>query len=252
MWNFVICDDEDIDRRNVSARLCSVLDELHIDRADYQIREYASLAQLCSCPEPPDILLLDVLFAEESNGTRAAIYLRQHWPGMQLLFVSSAEAFVWEAFEAYALGYILKKDLDKKLAPTISRLLANLQKKPPLPPSIPFKSNREIHEVPLTDILYIEMVERRLQLHTKPSVRLPGPLSYKGTIQAEGKRLAAFGLYHVHKSLLVNLANVTELQRGKMILCTGEVLWFNKDTFSAINLQWGKVREREEWTMSSH
>ncbi len=100
MWHFVVCDDEELFRYEIVSRLRKALEGLGVDRKDYEILEYASLAQLHTCPVSPDWLLLDVLFQGESDGTQVAIHLRRKWPNMQLLFISSAAAFVWNSFEA--------------------------------------------------------------------------------------------------------------------------------------------------------
>lgn len=255
MWHFVVCDDEENCRREVVENLRNILKELRITDDTYDITEYSSLAQLQKRAEAPTVLLLDVAFDNEEDGTQAAVAFRYRWPNMLLIFVSSMEAYVWKSFRAYAMYYVLKKDIDEQLRLAIEQAIQLLRKQPPVLPDIPFKIgwSKEPYMVPITDILYILWEDRHLNLYLKKSPRHPrSPVSYLGTIKKETARLEKYGMYHVHKALLVNLANIKDVQRDCIEMCDGTMHPINSKIYRPLRAQWLGMKEAKAWNTFSH
>lgn len=251
LWHFVICDDEESSRQDVKQRLYRSLDKLQIDRQNYEVIEYADVTELRSCPVTPTILFLDVLFNGQNKGIQIFRQLHLRWPGMPIVFVSSIKKPVWDSFDGYLTAYIPKSILDQKFHPTVSTIIGILQEKLS-PPFVEFKIQREVYRILLSDILYIDIDGRHLHLHTLPRPNQPDPFFYRGTIQKEGHRLADFGFYHLHKSMLICLSSVAELHRGRLVMYNGESILFNAELYTNIKFNIQKVQEKYEWSMLFH
>ncbi len=101
MWQFVVCDDDEDCRREVVTELYNTLKKANIQ--EYNIKEYESLAQLYGSSIEPDVLLLDIAFQGEDDGSKVAVQLRRRWAKMQLIFVTSMENYIQNAFDAYSV-----------------------------------------------------------------------------------------------------------------------------------------------------
>lgn len=235
----------------MAEKLSAILKELRISADTYDITEYSSLAQLQGELVEPDILLLDIAFQNEDDGTQVAVQLRRRWSRMQLIFVTSLENCIQKAFDAYAVGYVVKKDLQTDLPPAVQRAVRRLSQLPPISPKLKFSYGLISRQISVEDILYVYMENRRLNLCLKGPTSYPNPLPYLGTIQKESARLEGYGFFRIDKSLIVNLNNVEHVQDEYLVMCNGEKIYFNKKLHSKIQILWENIKENNSWNMSS-
>lgn len=162
------------------------------------------------------------------------------------------ENCIQKAFDAYAVGYVVKKDLQTALPSAVQRALQRLLQIPPASPKLKFSYGLVSRQISVEDILYVNMDNRRLNLYLKEPTSYPNPLPYIGTIQKESARLEGYGFFRIHKSLIVNLNNVEHVQDEYLVMCNGEKIFFNKKLHNKIQILWESIRENNSWNMSYH
>jgi two-component system, NarL family, response regulator DevR len=135
----VLVDDHQVVRLGLRALLDSELDITVVGEAGTAAEAIQAVGRL-----QPDIVLMDIRLPDQS-GIAACLHVRQHWPAVQVLMLTSFtdEDLVLDAISAGAAGYVLKQvgtdDLlravravgrgDAVLDPTVTRqLLARVRR----------------------------------------------------------------------------------------------------------------------------
>ena len=125
-----------------------------------------------------------------------------------VVFVTAHEQHAVDAFDVRAVDYVLKPVRAERLAEAVRRLLAG-QAAPPAPDDEHVAVERAgvTRFLRLSEIRYVEAAGDYARLHTGgDSFLLRTPLSALETDWEEA------GIVRAHRSLLVNLAHVTELR----------------------------------------
>ena len=108
MYHIVICDDEPIFLTQISEMISDILASMG---ESCEIRKYTSIAELKNTlqntPKNCDILILDIMLGE-NNGISFAECLRDTRNPIPVIFISSSKEFVFDAYSAEPVGYILK------------------------------------------------------------------------------------------------------------------------------------------------
>ena len=108
MYHIVICDDEPIFLTQISEMIIDILASMG---ESCEIRKYTSISELKNTlqntPKSCDILILDIMLGE-NNGISFAECLRDTENQIPVIFISSSKEFVFDAYSAEPVGYILK------------------------------------------------------------------------------------------------------------------------------------------------
>lgn len=167
----------------------------------------------------PDILILDV----QLGGTKIveAVMRADHLPVM--ILTATNEAFVMEAFEKQAVDYLLKphsvERLDAALHKVVARGIASIA--PAYNPPRPYhqhvfvEDGDRLRRIALDDILYMKAAGDYTVVYT-PS----GEYISTTGIGAIEKKLDPLQLMRVHRSFVVNIAQVETCNRdiGRLFL----------------------------------
>lgn len=160
----------------------------------------------------PDVVFLDVKMPE-MEGTQAARMLasRKHQP--LIVFCTAHEEFAVDAFRLYAVDYLLKPFEPKRIQETLQRVRERLAKAR-TEQAVPMKrskllveeNNRLVVINPAT-IEYAVREERFVQIHTQTEA-----YTTRMTLTQLAEKLQAYDFFRTHKSYLVNLQYVSELE----------------------------------------
>ena len=168
----------------------------------------------------PDILFLDIRMPAR-DGMDIAGELRERCPDMILIFVTALPEYVYDAFDVGAFHYLVKPFTDEKLREVLERALDLWEKRGERqsaagggtgdggrqtgstePPLLLIKRGGVSTKVAPDDIIYAEVFNRKVILHTKR-----GDIEYYGRL-TELSEKAGDNFYRTHRAYLVNLRYV--------------------------------------------
>ena len=206
-----ICDDETEVRRE----LCRLLKQYD---STLTLCQYVSGEDCLREQNVPDILFLDIKMSG-IDGMQVARMLRQKGKDSLLIFVTGDETMVFDAFDVAAFHYLVKPIVPKKLYEVMERALKELKKKKAnvQEQSILVKAGNSKRNIMQKDILYVEVLNRILTIHT-----LTEDISCYGKLQElEGELTSSF--FRPHRSYLVNLSYVKKYNSSTIYLMRGQV-----------------------------
>lgn len=252
-----ICDDEKTMRETLRRKI-----EVHCKNTGVicQISDFDSGDRLLNLAvqEVHDILFLDIQMPGKS-GMQTARELRHKNQDMILIFVTALPEYVYEAFDVNAFHYLVKPFEDKKLWEILDKALQQINRqtqtlvlqqeaqtghpadadhgknnaktnKQIQPLAILVKQGSLSTKVLLTDIIYAEVFNRKIMLHTTN-----GGIEYYGKLTDLCEQAGA-NFYRTHRAYLVNLKYVEKY--------TATTIWVEKDTVPVSKKQFaGFVRQ---------
>jgi two-component system LytT family response regulator len=143
-----------------------------------------------------------------------------------VIFITAHDRYAIQAFEVNAIDYLLKPVTRARFSQALARvrervstqgadnqhvraLLAQLAAPPKHLARVALRSGGKISFVPLEDVLYLQAAENYVQLHLKASRHLLHvPIA---TLEAS---LDPAMFLRIHRSLIVNVKHVHELETG--------------------------------------
>lgn len=206
-----ICDDEE----EVRAMLAEKVRRLY---PTTELALYSSGGELLMAP-PPDIVLLDIQMPGP-NGMDTAKLLRQNGRDMAIIFVTALKDYVFEAFDVGALHYLVKPFDHRKLAEVLARAVRqwkDRQRQTEKPTLIVTRAGEHI-AVPIEDIVYAEVFNRKVILHT-----LDSDIEYYGKMK-ELEKKAGCDFYRPHRAYLVNFRFIRKYDSATIYLEKGQAL----------------------------
>lgn len=252
-----ICDDE----KGVRDILRQKIDK-HCKNSEFicQIYDLETGDGLLALPDEkiPDILFLDIQMPGK-NGMQTARELRRKNQDMILIFVTALSEYVYEAFDVNAFHYLVKPFEDEKLGEVLDKALQqyNKQEKTQIPTqqeqtrypadenqrkdqtqplAILVKRGSLSTKVLLADIIYAEVFNRKIILHTTN-----GEIEYYGKL-TDLCRQTGMDFYRTHRAYLVNLqyverynATTVWLEKGSVPVSKKQFAGFVKQYMQYIN-----------------
>jgi two-component system, LytTR family, response regulator len=173
---------------------------------------------------PPDLVLLDVQMPEmDGFGVLRELGADAMPP---VIFVTAHDQYAIQAFEVNAIDYLLKPVARERFAQALARvrerlatadvdnqhvraLLSQLAAPPKHLARVALRSAGKISFVALEEVLYVQAAENYVQLHLKASRHLLHvPIA---TLESS---LDPASFLRIHRSLIVNVKHVHELETG--------------------------------------
>ena len=201
----------------------------------------------------PDILFLDIHMPEK-NGMETAQELYGRHSGTILIFVTALSEYVYDAFDVGAFHYLVKPFSDEKLREVLGRALKQHRERQETshsaerqgeeqetgrtqpPECILIKKGGVSMKISLDDIVYAEVFNRKVMLHT-----IQGDIEYYGKL-TELSEMAGENFYRTHRAYLVNLRYVERytattiwLERGTALISKKQFAGFVRRYMQYIN-----------------
>ena len=213
-----VCDDEQF--------MCDMLEE--------KIKEVLPNAVVCKFSSGKELLdsvaRIDILFLDiqmpEKNGMETAKELRRKNKKFIIIFVTALDDFVFQAFDVGAFHYLVKPFDDGKFAEVLqnavkqfedTKKLENTGRKGEMP-SLMITTGGEHITVNLEDIVYAEVYDRKVLLHT-----MDADIEYYGKMK-ELEEKAGDEFYRTHRSFLVNFGYIRKYDAATVYLEKGQAL----------------------------
>lgn len=209
--NIAICDDKEWEKQQLLDFI-----QCHAQKRGIKVqtKHYSSgKAYIDSWSKScePDILFLDIEMPEVS-GIELKDYLQEHGSESKIMFVTSHEELVWEAFGKNVVGF-LRKPLEWDIFETnMDKTMHLLERE-----SRAFMVNeRENRMVASHKMLAIRADGTYCSVHT-PSEDI---FTDKSITEME-EMLAQEDFFRVHKSYIINLRCIKRIGNEEVVLCDG-------------------------------
>jgi DNA-binding LytR/AlgR family response regulator len=158
--NIFICDDELIERVLIRKLLNRYTETVHMQA---EITECASGDEFLKKlrEQPADIVLLDI-YMPDMTGIDLARQIRAMGLKSQIIFITSGNEYAAEAFEVGTLSYLQKPVLYEKFKLVMDLAMQHYARTS----AIEIFMNRESWKIYISDITYMETLNRKLIIHT--------------------------------------------------------------------------------------
>lgn len=178
----------------------------------------------------PQVVFLDIDMPE-MNGLELARTLTERQAGINLVFATAYPDYALQAFELYAVDYILKPFNEKRIKKTVRKLLEKTQPQP---------SGKSVSEKFITvetqtgtirltpsEMLYLESRKPQTIIKT-----LTAAYTARGDIKAFEAMLHPYGFFRCHRSYLVNPKFIKGIIRSgrtfQIVLNSGEMILLSR------------------------
>lgn len=201
MIRFALCDDEPFMLEDINGRICTYMKSRALS---FEILQFSSSRQLLESALPFEILFLDILMSEPDGMETAARLRRKGFEGM-IIFITGLKEYVFDAFQVEAFDYLLKPLEESRFQNTMDRVLAAAEKQTAR--HILIRQGSSCRILPMDDILYCEVMGRKIYLHTKNGEIIDYYCRLDRLEQTLDSRF-----FRCHRSYLVNLDYVQGLK----------------------------------------
>ena len=213
-----VCDDD----KEIRDMLAEMIGKLYPEAA---LSLYQSGEELLLSGKEPDILLLDIQMPGK-DGMETAKELRRENKKVIIIFVTAWDDFVFQAFDVGAFHYLIKPFDGRKFAEVLHHAVIQSEDRKKLEragrerekPSLMITARGEHITVNLEDIVYAEVFDRNVVLHT-----MDADIGYYGKMR-ELEEKAGDGFYRTHRSFLVNFGYIRKYDATTVYLKKGQAL----------------------------
>lgn len=161
-----------------------------------------------------DLLILDILMPG-ITGIEAAKEIRGFDREIPIIFLTSSREFAVESYRVGAKDYIIKSLCKDELFPSISKQLAIFKQEETY---LTIKTENRIVKLPFSKIVYVEVINRSVNFILTDGQVLK---TYGYLTDYEKYLLAYPDFFKSHRSYVVNLRHVTELNKNSFTTMIG-------------------------------
>lgn len=222
MYRIVICDDEEKTITKIASIVETLFSEQKIKAKLHTFTQAGQISDqiLSSC----DIALLDIDLRNDScNGMDLARRIRTFREDTVIIFITNYIEYAPEGYEVQAFRYAIKHSLDSDLRNYILQAVERLKTKKKV---LKIQINGEIIDLPLDDILYLEVHQHNVTAHVQKDSFYSNIKTYcfYATLSDLEEQLESQGFLRIHKSYLVNMHHVRKFQCREAVMSNGTIL----------------------------
>lgn len=160
------------------------------------------------------------------TGMEAAREIRLYDKAIPIIFLTSSREFAVESYRVSAENYILKPAQANEIFPTLDKLLAKMLREEAY---LTLKTGDSLVRLPLSEIVYVEVMNRKVQF-----TLVSGDVkdSYGYLVDFEKDLLLDASFLKPHRSYIVNLCQVTALDKSGFVMITGKTVPVARELFA--------------------
>ena len=180
-----------------------------------------------------DIAFLDIDFAEKNySGIDLAKKIREIQSNAVIIFVTNYIEYAPEGYELQAFRYVLKKDIERKLALYLNQAI---EKNQVVRQSMQVNISGEVITLELADILYFESQGHTVIIHVqKPGQNAEKTYRFYSTMSQLEEELEAKGFLRIQKRYLANMAHLRRFQCQGATLVNGTNLPVSEKNYAEL------------------
>lgn len=207
-----ICDDEKYSRDSV---VSCIEDYIHDRKTEFDYEVFESYVDLKDRIDEFNVFIMDYEVPEIDGMTFARMIREKYGENKGVVFVTSFENIVFDAFEVRALRFLVKPLNKEKFFDAMDAYLkTNIVTK-----RITVKSDGKIEAIDSCDIYYIEVMRKDLYIYRENDA-----INCRDTIDSLEKELDGFGFFRSNRSFLVNLDKVQAFDKSVITLKNGDTV----------------------------
>ena len=165
------------------------------------------------------------------NGMKAAQKIYEKDKDVVMVFVTNLEKYAVQGYRVDAMGYLLKPFAYSRFAEIMDKSLRRLERR--RAEEIVLLNGGTIVRVPVSNILYIEVIGHILTYHTSY-----GEYQMRGKLSEKEKELEKMGFARCNKGYLVNLMhvkgivkNIVQVGEEELLISRGKTKYFAERFF---------------------
>ena len=164
------------------------------------------------------------------DGVEAAKQLRKLGCMADIVFCTADSSRALEAYAAYPSGYILKPCAGSDLCDAVTFIAERNGRKP----SIILKGDDgRKYGFRVDDIIYIEVFRTELEVHC-----VDARFTCTGSLREVCEKLPKNRFYRSHRSFIVNLSRVKQIERYQFTMDNGDVVTVAKNRYAEAKKVW--------------
>lgn len=221
MYELAICDDDGEFASELKAQLTELLSERGAEGRVTLYSEPEGLMSALLRGESCDLIFLDILFGTE-KGVRFARTLRERKWDVELVFVTSTDQYALAGYDVRPLNYLLKPVSREKLSQVLDCFLETRT-----PQMLQLSTSQGLIRLAMMDVLYFEIYSHTIVIHQRDG----GERTCRGALGELEAALPPNCFVRTHRSFLVNLAHIAEIERNRARLTSGEFVPISKAAY---------------------
>lgn len=219
MLKIALCDDnkEEIKQYAELVKQCAEKHHMEMELSYFYSGE-TLLFHFCDVPHQVDIIYMDIIM-NKIDGIETVRKLRSFGCQAQIIFLTSCDDYVYDAFDVNAVHYLLKEEtsIEKFENVFLKAVKLTLKKEDEL---FTFEFGGKTSVIPVYQIAYFEIWKRIVTVHYDDGKTAN---FYASMEQLENKFSGKY-FVRVHRSYLVNLSYIEMFHHQRLQLKTGEVI----------------------------
>lgn len=231
-----ICDDEKKIRQVLKERIQRIYPEA-------ELQFCTTGEELLALEEQPDILFLDIQMPGK-DGMEIARELREEGHDIIIIFVTAIEEYVYQAFDVGAFHFLVKPFDYEKLQEVLVNAVEQLNERDYLSEEVQedyimVKSDGGHVKVVLNDIIYAEVFNRKVIIHTRR-----GTIAFYGRM-AEFEKSLGEDFFRSHRSYLIHFKYVIKYNGSSVTMKDGTNLLLSKAKFPEFVQKYLKYNQKK-------
>ena len=241
--NIAVVDDLMADSKRLELALDTYAKNTH---QSFDVKTFSSAEDflVSYVPMSFSVIFMDI-YMKDITGIDAARTIRQRDDDAIIVFLTSSEDHMLEAFDIHAYGYMLKPDDYKKLLSDVEKIMDDITRSmPSRDPVLTFSYNRQGHSIPHSDIVCIKS-----DRHNTEITSVTGEV-YRPRLSFSSVSESLFGdkrFLLINRGILVNMDHITDFTNEACRLCNDISFPINVKKHKQLDMVWQNYK-----TLKSH
>lgn len=159
-----------------------------------------------------DLYLIDIYMDDTSSGIELAKSIREYDEEVAICFVSSSDDFYREAYDLYAMQYLVKpvaaEDIQRLVGKVSGSIVKNKEQK------LYYQWWGQVGTIPYGNVMYINSREHTLYIHCRDG----HVQECKGKLDEMAMQICGEVFFRCHQSFIVNMHHVNRMEGNELIL----------------------------------
>lgn len=223
MFNIAIVDDEVYVIDKLSIILDKVLFNFDID---YRVTKFTKPSDFFKYRKNEfDLLFLDIEMGEENGVTISKTMYEQGLKPI-IVFVTSYEGYIKDAFGLNVYGYIMKEEIEERIPKIMHQILKDLNKKS----YIILNNNMGPVTYRYSDILYFMIENRKLYVRTRSNLTRFYATTLKGIKNSLNNQFL-----QPNSKYIVNAQHIKSIENGEVIMSNEDHIFISRGKYRLFN-----------------